>query len=229
MLLELGETINNQIRILSKNYKGIVVDNADPLKLGRVKVTISGLIEGEASKLPWISQRSSTTLGGQSAKGTFFAPLIGAELEIEFKNDDIYSGEYIGYWQTPNTHNSAFDDKYPDKYGWVDDGFEVAYDSKAKEFTIEHPEGARIVIKPDGSVEITTPNKVKVAGTGGTEIGDSSSVTKVNGSKVILADGGPPIARHGDTVVGQVPQSPSGTNPLVNGTIIATSTKMLGG
>jgi hypothetical protein len=223
MLVNFSEHII--VNLLDKPYKGVVVDNDDPLKLGRVKVTIEGLLEGSKDKLPWIAQRSSTMLGGQKEKGTFFAPSLNSELEIIFPLNDIYSGFYVGFWQTPNTHNAAFDDGYPDKYGFVDDGFKVTYDNNAKELVIEHPEGSRITIKPDGSVEISTDAMVKVSGKGGTEIGDSSSITKINGSKVLLADGGPPIARHGDKVVGNTPNG----GPLVDGTIIATSKKVMAG
>jgi len=160
---------------------------------------------------------------GQGAKGSFFVPAIDSELEIVFPAGDIYSGFYVGYFQTPETHNDAFDDGYPDKYGFVDGGFAVSYDNSKKEFTITHPEGASITMKPDGSIEVTTEAKVKIAGKGGTTIGDGSSITQIKGSKVMLADGGPPVARHGDKVVG------TGAHGPIDGTVIATSKKTMAG
>ena len=228
MLINIGEHFD-QGNILKKPFRGVVVDNDDPLRLGRVKVIIEGLIEGSVENLPWISQRSAALLGGQPTKGTFFAPSVDSELEIHFPFNDIYAGFYVGFWQTPETHNPAFDDGYPDKYEFIDGGFAVSYDGNKKEFIIQHPEGAIITIKPDGSIEATTDGKVKIAGKSGTEIGDGSSVTKINGSKVLLADGGPPVARHGDLVVGTVPQTPSGSNPIVDGKIIASGKKVMAG
>jgi uncharacterized Zn-binding protein involved in type VI secretion len=211
--------------LLGQSYRGVVVDNADPDKLGRVKVTIAGLLEGDPANLPWISQRSAAMFGGQPEKGSFFAPSIDSELEIRFPTDDIYAGFYVGFWQTPETHNPVFDDGYPDKYGFIDDGFVVSYDNNKKEFIIEHPEGAKVIMKPDGSVEVTTDKNMKLAGKGGTELGDKSSITKVNGSKVIIADGGPPVARHGDKVVGG---TASGGN-LIECVVIATGKKVMAG
>ena len=224
MLLDINEHFSNQLNILGRPHKGVVVDNNDPEKLGRVKVSIVGLLQGSNDNLPWISQRSPSMLGGQPDKGNFFVPSVGSELEIIFPHRDIYSGFYVGFWQTPNTHNAAFDDGYPDKYGFIDSGFTVSYDGAKEEFILAHPQGATITIKPDGSVEITTDGKATVKGTGGTDIGDSSSVTNIKGSQVILADGGPPVARHGDTVVGS-----NAGGPLVGGTVIATGTKVLAG
>lgn len=223
MLVNIQEHVN-QGNILTKSYRGIVIDNADPLKLGRVKVSIAGLIEGSAANLPWISQRSAAMFGGQPEKGSFFAPSLNSELEIQFPTRDIYAGFYVGFWQTPETHNPTFDDGYPDKYGFIDSGFAVSYDNTKKEFIIEHPEGAKITMKSDGSIEATTTAKIKIAGTGGTEIGDGSSITKINGSKVLLADGGPPVARHGDKALG------TGNNGApVECTIMALGKKVMAG
>jgi len=59
MLLNIQEHLN-QGNILGKSYRGVVIDNEDPDKLGRVKVIVDGLIEGDTANLPWISQRSAT-------------------------------------------------------------------------------------------------------------------------------------------------------------------------
>ena len=228
MLVNIQEHLH-QGQITNKSYKGTVIDNDDPLKLGRVRVVIEGMLEGNKNNLPWISQRSATMMGGQPDRGSFFVPAVDSELEITFPTGDVYAGFYVGYWQTPNTHNPVFDDSYPDKYGFTDAGFTVSYDSNKQEFTIEHPEGSKIVMGPDGSVSIETDSRVKVVGKGGTEIGDSSSITQIKGSKVIMADGGPPFARHGDQVVGVTPTGDAGLQSLQNGVVIASSKKCFGG
>lgn len=63
-----------------------------------------------------------------------------------------------------------------------------------------------------------------IKGDGGTEIGDSSAVTKVNGSTVQLAGGGPPVARLGDQTMGI-----GNLGAPVMGTIIAGSPKVQSG
>lgn len=224
MLINFSENVDRK-NILDRPYRGVVVDNDDPLLLGRVKCQVQGLIEGDAANLPWIQQRSATMLGGQPNKGTFFTPSIGSELEIRFPYNDVYAGFYVGFWQTKDTHMKTFDDGYPNKYGFFDAGFTVSYDNQKNEFIIRHPESATITIKPDGSVDIVTEGVAKFAGKAGTEIGDGSSVTKIKGSKVMLADGGPPVARHGDPVQGGTQSG----GALVNAKVIATGKKTYSG
>jgi hypothetical protein len=102
---------------------GIIVDNKDPLKQGRVKVRVFGkfderksspegvypdnelsfddyLIDSNfilpMSSLPWIHQRTSTIFAGGEEKGfgSFSFPKLGTLVRVEFINNDIYSGEY---------------------------------------------------------------------------------------------------------------------------------------
>lgn len=76
-------------------YVGIVVDNIDPVKAGRVRVRIPGLIEPESGwALPM-----GTGIGGQEKRGTFFVPNIGAEVCVFFNQGDVDHPHYMGgHW-----------------------------------------------------------------------------------------------------------------------------------
>jgi hypothetical protein len=77
---------------------GHVVDRADPLKLGRVRVRIPGLIQ-EASA--WAFPLG--TLGGGSDRRGFFAvPEYGAEVGVLFQEGDVERPYYLaGHWGLP--------------------------------------------------------------------------------------------------------------------------------
>lgn len=57
-------------------------------------------------------------------------------------------------------------------------------------------------IKATGDAKVEADGKVTVGGTGGTDLGNGASITKVEGQQVLLAGGGPPVARLGDMCVG---------------------------
>ena len=57
-------------------------------------------------------------------------------------------------------------------------------------------------IKASGDAKVKADGSVTVGGTSMTTVGESASPTKVDGAQVMLAGGGPPVARLGDMVVG---------------------------
>lgn len=79
-------------------YEGVVVDNRDPMKLGRVKVMIPGLVEPASG---WAIPIGSAG-GGSEGRGFFFPPDIDAEICVFFKEGDIDHPRYlIGGWGAP--------------------------------------------------------------------------------------------------------------------------------
>ncbi|TMQ08634.1 MAG: hypothetical protein E6J90_39960 [Deltaproteobacteria bacterium] len=77
---------------------GHVVDRADPLKLGRVRVRIPGLIQDASA---WAFPLG--TLGGGSDRQGFFAvPEDGAEVGVLFQEGDVERPYYLaGHWGMP--------------------------------------------------------------------------------------------------------------------------------
>jgi hypothetical protein len=159
MLINLSDFIKRE-SLTAQTYLGVVVDNADPKKLGRVKCKIDGLLEGDTSKLPWIMQRSAAALGGGSNTGSFFVPQLNTQLEIEFPFDDIYCGEYVGFWQSSDTHPTDFDGNYPNQYGFTDGQIKVVVDKEKQEAKIEMGNGIKITVSDDGKIEVESPTAV---------------------------------------------------------------------
>lgn len=87
-------------------YEGPIVDNVDPLKLGRVKVRIPGLCEpSTAWALP-----AGTQNGGTKQRGQKMTPPIGAEVAVYFKGGDPDQPRFMGgHWGTGEMPTDAAD------------------------------------------------------------------------------------------------------------------------
>ena len=210
MLIKLGEHFK-RTPILRMPYKGEVVSNEDPKKLGRLKVNIPGLIEGNEDSLPWCAPVNPTGLGGKPDSSGFAVPEVGSYLMIKFPFEDIYSPFYVGYWQDALTHQTIFDTDYPDSYGFIDSiGNSVVVNKKQETVNIETSSGNKVSSDKDGNLNIESGkdtnfvagDKFTVNSTGDTNIeaggqavfkgdgltciGTSSSATEIKGASVVI-------------------------------------------
>lgn len=214
------------VKSLSKPHKGVVVDNEDPTKLGRVKCTIDGIYEAEKEKLPWILNPSDPN--------GLDVPEVGDELIIVFPFNDIYSPEIGGYYHSEKNHNTAFDTDYPKTFGISKGGLDLLHNKETDQSDITHPSGSTLKVTDAGTMEISltedlkltiagkyeitstgdikfasdakftltaasgidmsTDGSAKLIGKGSTTVGSSSSTTKVDGTVLLLAGGGLPVA-----------------------------------
>lgn len=154
-------------------HKGVVVDNQDPRRLGRVKVLIDGVFPalenlvpgtdvagtGEPAitdpryqSLPWISSW---------LPGPFKPPEVDDELTVVFPWEDIYFGFYTGHWESDVTHDGWFNDSYPDAYGYRDSsgtGFRIDRARRILEFL--HASGLKLDIDGDGNLVVATRGRI---------------------------------------------------------------------
>lgn len=69
-------------------YRGIVVDNDDPSKAGRVKVRVMPMFEGvDEASLPWAIM-ADPGMGGLSDQGSIRVPGVDAHVFVFFENSD---------------------------------------------------------------------------------------------------------------------------------------------
>ena len=193
-------------------YRGIVVDNADPKKLGRVKVSLPPIFGSiDKAKLPWCSP----WMGSPSQ---FDCPEIGDELVTFFPFGLAYFPMFIGHWHTKTNHDSYFDTNYPNLVGFHRKGFTFAYNKETKVLDIIHPSGSTVKIDASGKFEInskdgfwviatsdvsiTTDGEVNISGKSKTTIGSNDSQTFVNGQLVMLAGGGGGVCVVGSQGIG---------------------------
>jgi len=212
-------------KFLAIPWKAEVVDNKDPDKLGKVKIKVLGLIEGEVSDLPWAYPLNPSGLGGKPDSSSFAVPEIGSFIQVNFPYYDIYFPFYSGYWQDKTTHQPVFDEDYPESFGSIaSDGFEFFHNKKTKITRFKLPGNTTITqtgtytmnasgqvvltadsnisIQAKGNVSVTADGKGTFSGKGGTTVGDGGSATKVQGSTVQIAGGGTPIAMVGSRSIG---------------------------
>ena len=138
MLLKFADHLK-PAKTLKRFHKGIVVDNEDPEKLGRVKCTVKRMFE-DKEKLPWIFPKNDSPVD-------FDVPKVGAELVIVFPFDNIYSPFHDGYWHNKDNHNDYFDDDYPNTSGFFKDNLKAKFNDKSKEGEIEHSSGTKANLK----------------------------------------------------------------------------------
>lgn len=225
MLIKITEHFQ-PVKSLTKPQLGIVVDNEDPEKLGRVKCTIEKIFVGEKDLLPWIALPVDPN--------RMYVPKVGSKLRIEFPYNDIYYPVAVGYWHDKENHSEYFDDDYPNSFGLESDNLKMKFNDKTKAGEVVHSSGTKATISDDGTLEIevakdlkikvtgnyeitadgdikftatgalevVTDGSAKFAGKGGTDVGDAGSVTNVNGTQVMLAGGGVGIATLGMQCMG---------------------------
>ena len=86
-------------------YRGVVEDNNDPLKAGRVRIRVFGLHTEKKSKdetegipteeLPWAEPCLSITEGSISGFGVWSVPLQGSHVMVFFENANPFQPRYF--------------------------------------------------------------------------------------------------------------------------------------
>jgi len=86
-------------------YDGVVTANEDPLKLGRVKLRVPGLIEPQSG---WVFPDAQ---GAGPQLGLWFIPVVGADVKVRFLGGDpdvpLYSGGHWGKDDAPTPVRAA--------------------------------------------------------------------------------------------------------------------------
>jgi hypothetical protein len=148
---------------LAVPYRATVVYNQDPLKLGRVKCRVPGLIEEtDTDKLPWILPENRALLGGAGDSSEFGVPQINSEIVVEFPYKDPHFGFYTGAWQSELTHQSLFNEDYPYSYGWRDSQGTHQKTNMAKGYSeFRHASGSSQRYEEDGEVKLKSKKGIR--------------------------------------------------------------------
>lgn len=159
-------------------YRGVVLDNDDPSKIGRVKVNILGMFdEINSDDVPWAVPAFSIGSGSGVGYGDLSVPSVGSMVYCFFEQGDIYQPVYFA--SAPDAvHGVPTEAKtnYPDRRVIKTPGGIVLYiDDSDLEIKALLPSGT--YIKLDSSVNI-------VHSSGSYVTIDSSGNITISGTRV---------------------------------------------
>jgi len=138
-------------------YRGIVMDNADPLQYGRAKVKIYPMLaDVETANLPWSVPMYPIFEGAGTGIGYFAVPDVGTNVFVMFEQGDIYQPVYIG--EAPDAIKGLPTDRttsYPNrKVLKTSNGITFIVDDTTKHIRVNHPTGTYILIDTTGKVTV---------------------------------------------------------------------------
>ena len=194
-----GDVIKPEEDPLKKSYTGVVVDNNDPDKLQRVKVSID-LWDGlTTDQLDWVRPKKDVFLGNSPNSGTQNIPEIGSEVRVTFPNGDERDPQYEGMEVNESNKCTLFDEFYPNTDGQKDSVGNYEITNKETKITVhKFASGTTIQADPDGTYTIMSPDglayismngngeitlkgsKINIEGTD--EVNLSSTKIKINAS-----------------------------------------------
>lgn len=138
-------------------YIGIVLDNNDPLKIGRVKARVFGIHDDLlVDDLPWAMVEFPMAF---SVKGSFMVPEVNTLVYCEFDDQDLYEPHVISKVLDRNNLNFEADhtEDYPDSvilYECQDGSYQKINRAKG-EFTLKSGSGCFFKLHQDGSINLT--------------------------------------------------------------------------
>jgi uncharacterized protein involved in type VI secretion and phage assembly len=93
-------------------YRGLVIDNADPERLGRLRARVPSVL-GNDVITGWAMPCAPS--GGEAGHGTLFVPAVGAGVWIEFEEGDLEFPIWVGtYWSRPGPNGDLPRPNRPD-------------------------------------------------------------------------------------------------------------------
>lgn len=145
-------------------YRGTVLDNEDPRKLGRLEVSVPAVLEG---RLSWALP--SVPYAGPGV-GFFFIPPVGANVWIEFEGGDPDYPIWTGcFWLNANeVPVESSDQRERPQYKVIKtDVGTITLSDQDDSLTIETAAGMKILLNSDG-IEIDNGHSgtIKFSGQG---------------------------------------------------------------
>ncbi len=169
-------------------YRGIVVDNADPEQLGRLKVKVPSVL-GNDIVTGWATP--CVPYGGEMNQGMLFIPEVDAGVWIEFEEGDLEFPIWVGtYWSKPGGESELPKPNDPDgaEQGSVQDPptRKIIKTLKGHTIQFEDNDGEEMVI----IFEATNENVITMDQNGIIiHEGQNSHEVKMDGEGVTITDG----------------------------------------
>jgi uncharacterized protein involved in type VI secretion and phage assembly len=200
-LSRVGELVEHQHY---GKYRGVVVDNADPEQLGRLKVRVPSVLRDATTS--WASP--CAPYGGLAEQGLFLIPDVGAEVWVEFEEGNLDLPIWVGtFWSkrggTPTTPAEARQMEGNDPKRRV---LKTTSGHVIELCDVAGKESIRIVHKDGALVNLDEAGSVVVANKNGSLVylnADDGEVTVVDehGNTLKMADSGVMISNKDGSLV----------------------------
>ncbi len=201
-------------------YRGVVVNNEDPLQLGRLKVRVPSVLtcdpataDKEDSVTDWAFP--CVPSGGASEQGFFFIPDVGAHVWVEFEEGNIDHPIWVGtFWAAPGGTSEVPKDAR-DMAGSKDDKtplrrmlkttsghFLEFCDISGKEsITLQHKSGAVLTMDEKGSITLANHTSSKSSLLYLNADQGEITLADQNGNNVAMKDGGVTVTSKDGSIV----------------------------
>jgi hypothetical protein len=163
---------------LSGIYRGIVVDNVDSSKFGRIKVKVHGLFDDvNTGQIPWAKPALPIFTGAGVGYGNFAVPEIGSYVWCFFEAGDVYQPIYFAEAGTGvHGHPAVGDVNYPNRRGFRT--------KRGHLFYIDDVDDTIRIESRDGSFITMTPTETRIEKSSAYIKIDSSGNITISGTKV---------------------------------------------
>lgn len=184
----------------------LVVDNNDPTRKQRIRVTVPGLLEAaDVKELPWVLPKAQSPFGVGDDYGVVQIPRIGSRVYVHFQGGDLSFGQYVSDALTSRSALPAdFLTHYPNRFGYYSPKGDILYtDLQTRDTVFKHSSGSAVHFASDGSVTMYVKGKL-------TEIVDGDYAQVVKGTVSISVEGDHSLSVQGQR--SEVIQGSSTTN-----------------
>jgi phage baseplate assembly protein gpV len=136
-------------------FRGIVTDNKDPQKRGRLKLHVPSVLADQDTDwaLPCLPY------GGFDQQGLFMIPQVDAQVWVEFEEGDIHRPIWVGtFWQQESdTPKDAAREEPTTRLLQTKSGHILQFDDEdgKEQFRLYHPKGAEMLIDKNGTISLT--------------------------------------------------------------------------
>lgn len=154
--INLNSQLPEQLKGL-KIYKGIVIDNNDPLHLDRIKCRVPGLYDDQKGDVPWIIPIKYCMFGQTASIGQFGVPPVGSVVCIELQENDANFPVYTGYLMNNAKQTTPGVFQVIDQSGSV-----LTIDTNEKSASYNHITGTTFQITKEGSFVVNVPKDLSV-------------------------------------------------------------------
>lgn len=172
---------------------GVVVDNNDPLKKQRVRVSVPGKLEYESlEELPWLLPKTRSPYGIGDNYGVVHVPRIGSRVYVSFQDADtkfgVYEADAVAHGFAPVPELLA---NYPNRIGSISPIGDLFYvDLESKDLFIRRLSGTTVLIESNGDVTVAVAGDLTESVKGNvTRIVEGSLHETIKGSVVRQVSG----------------------------------------